>query len=299
MPRAIRSFAAAALALLCWSAPSLAQSGNVMDGIGLIDYTRKPTFKVGTYVQYHMTGHSSKGHSEDYRMVVGVAGEERFWGDDGFWLETIAEGSGDQPGTSVASLMSYSIFSDSLPAQHVQYYMRKSINDTDERGMPHEVVSKGLTSGIKSHTKVDPNTHWYSDTLASDSILAMGRKFWCKRLHSRRDLAKTEEHGDSTIMTEYREDRDTYLSREVPLTSIVREDIEYLETRKAWLVGRSADAQSAVSIHSVGQSILLGYGYDYRGQVIDESKRHALPDRAVVPANSTKKAAKGGAKKSG
>ena len=271
-----------------------------MDGIGLVDYSRKPNFKVGTYVQYHMTGHSSKGHSEDYRLVVGVAGEERFWGDDGFWVETISEGNSEDGGTSVASLMSYAIFGDSLPVQHIQYFVRKSINGTDERGEPHEAIAKGSTAGIRSHTRVDPNTHWYSDTLASDSILAMGRKFWCKRLHTRRDVTNTLEHGDSTIMTEYREDRDTYLSREVPLTSIVREDIEYLETRKAWLAGRSADAQTAVSTHSVGQSIVLGYGNDYRAQIIDESKRHALPSREAVPAGSApKKTAKSSAKKSG
>jgi hypothetical protein len=302
MHRAIRSLAAAALAVIAYAAPSLAQGGNVMDGIGLIDYSRKPNFKVGTFVQYRMTGHSSKGHSEDYRLVVGVAGEERFWGDDGFWVETITSGNTgeEEAGTSAASLVSYAIFGDSLPVQHIQYFVRKSINGVDERGQAKEMIAKGSTAGIKSHTKVDPNTHWYSDTLASDSVLAMGRKYWCKRLHSRRDVTNTIERGDSTIMTEYREDRDTYLSRDVPLTSIVREDIEYLETRKAWLVGRSADAQTAVSTHSVGQSIVLGYGYDYRAQIIDESKQHALPDRAAVPAGTApKKTAKSSAKKSG
>ena len=71
MHRATRSLLVAALAVLA-AAPALAQgTGRSMDGIGLIDYSRKPTFKVGSYAQYHVTGRSSKGHSQDYRLMVG------------------------------------------------------------------------------------------------------------------------------------------------------------------------------------------------------------------------------------
>jgi hypothetical protein len=287
MLRAIRRIALFGFAALALAAPSTAQNlGKSIDGIGLIDYSRKPNFKVGTYTQYHVSGHSSKGHSEDYRMVVGIAGEERFWGDDGFWVETTTESNGNEGSSSVASLMSYTIFSDSLPVQHLQYYVRKSINDVDERGIPHEVIAKGSAGGIKSHTKMDPNTHWYSDTLASDSVHVLGRSFWCKRLHTRRDVTNTLEHGDSTVMTEYREDRDTYLTPQIPLTGIAREDIEYLETRKAWLAGRSQDAEAVVSVHSVGQALLVSVGQDYRGQLINESKRRSLRDQGLEPASA-------------
>jgi len=308
MLRAIRSIALAALAAALFAAPALAQQpSNTVDGIGLVDYSRKPTFKVGTYVQYHMTGHSSKGHSQDYKLVVGVAGEERFWGDPGFWVETITQGntvSADEGGAAVASLMSYSVFRDSIPTQHLQYYVRKTINDTDDRGNPHEVIAKGRSAGIKSHTKVDPNTHWYSDTLASDSVSALGRMFWCKRLHTRRDVTNTVDKGDSTIMTEYREDRDTYLTTQIPLTSVVREDIDYLETRKAWLAGRSEDAQTTVNTHSVGQAMLLGYGFDYAAQMIVDSKRKSIREQdreagiKTAPASATpKKSSKSSAAK--
>ena len=292
MHRAIRSFALIAFALLAVAAPASAQNlGKGIDGIGLIDYSRKPAFKVGTYTEYHVTGHSSKGNSEDYKMVVGIAGEERFWGDDGFWVETVTENNAEEGGSSVASLMSYSIFGDSLPVQHLQYFVRKSINDVDERGNPREVVAKGSLGGIKSHTKVDPNTHWYSDTLASDSVRVMGHTYWCKRVHTRRDVASTAEQGDSTVMTEYREDRDTYLSPLIPLTGIAREDIEFLETRKAWLAGRSQDAVATVSTHSVGQAVLISTGTDYRGQLIAASKQRSIKDQDRAAAATSAKSA--------
>ena len=292
MLRAIRRIALLSLATFAMAAPSMAQNlGKSIDGIGLIDYSRKPNFKVGTYAQYHVIGHSSKGHSEDYRMVLGIAGEERFWGDDCFWVETISEGNTNEGGSSVASLMSYSIFSDSLPVQHLQYFVRKSINDVDERGIPREIIAKGSAGGIKSHTKVDPNTHWYSDTLASDSVHVLGRSFWCKRLHTRRDVTNSVEKGDSTVLTEYREDRDTYLSPQIPLTGIAREDIEYLETRKAWLAGRSQDAETTVSTHSVGQAMLMSIGQDYSAQLIAEWKRHSLKEQDRAAAAAAAKAA--------
>ena len=302
MLRAIRPTLLLALAALAFAAPAIAQNlGKSIDGIGLIDYSRKTVIKVGTFAQYRVTGHSSKGHSEDYRMVVGVAGEERFWGDNCFWVETVTEGDAENGVSAVASLMSYSIFADSLPVQHLQYFVRKNISDVDERGLPREVVAKGSSGGIKSHTKVDPNTHWYSDTLASDSVTAAGKTYWCKRLHTRRDVANSVERGDSTILTEYREDRDTYLSPLVPLTSIVREDIEYLETRKAWLAGRSQDAAAVVSVHSVGQAMLIGSGHDYAGRLIDESKRRSQRDQdreaGIEPAKAApKKSAPAGTK---
>jgi hypothetical protein len=292
MLRAIRRIALLSIATFAMAAPAMAQNlGKSIDGIGLIDYSRKPNFKVGTYAQYQVTGHSSKGHSEDYRMVLGIAGEERFWGDDCFWVETISEGNANEGGSSVASLMSYSIFSDSLPVQHLQYFVRKSINDVDERGIPREIIAKGSAGGIKSHTKVDPNTHWYSDTLASDSVHVLGRSFWCKRLHTRRDVTNSVEKGDSTVLTEYREDRDTYLSPQIPLTGIAREDIEYLETRKAWLAGRSQDAETTVSTHSVGQAMLMSIGQDYSAQLIADWKRHSLKEQDRAAAAAAAKAA--------
>ncbi|MGH3055633.1 MAG: hypothetical protein ACRDL7_11715, partial [Gaiellaceae bacterium] len=105
MLRAIRTFALLALAALSFASPTSAQNvGKTMDGIGLIDYSHRAGVKVGLSVEYRVTGHSSKGHSEDYRMVVGMAGEERFWGDDGFWIETITQGDVQSGVTAVASL---------------------------------------------------------------------------------------------------------------------------------------------------------------------------------------------------
>ena len=35
------------------------QTVNMVDGIGMIDYSKKPAFKVGDWVKYHLTGTSA------------------------------------------------------------------------------------------------------------------------------------------------------------------------------------------------------------------------------------------------
>jgi hypothetical protein len=59
-----------------------------VNGIGLVDYRRKPDFKVGDWVRYHITGTNMTGDKDDYLVTVLIAGEESFWGEDGFWVET-------------------------------------------------------------------------------------------------------------------------------------------------------------------------------------------------------------------
>src|SRR5262249_27886169 len=109
MRRAIQLLAAVALAAVA-AAPIVSAEDQLMNGIGLIDYGRRPDFKVGTWVRYHVTGQSVQGHSNDYDLTIGIGGEERFWGEECFWVETLMRGKSGSG--LVASLMSYSVFDD-------------------------------------------------------------------------------------------------------------------------------------------------------------------------------------------
>ena len=62
-----------------------------MSGIGILDYTRKPTFKVGDYVRYVVTsGRRPASATTDYVLTVLIAGQEFWWGEPCFYLETWA-----------------------------------------------------------------------------------------------------------------------------------------------------------------------------------------------------------------
>jgi hypothetical protein len=302
MRHAIRTALLALGICLGLASTALAQDNQVMNGIGLIDYGHGPHFKFGTWVRYHVTGHSAQGHSQDYLMTVGIAGEERFWGEDCFWVETLTEPKGSAP-TAVATLMSYSIFSDSLPMQHLQYYTRKNITESDTRGEPLEELAKRPIYVIKARPHPE-NSHWYTDTLGIDTIRVAKGTFRCRKVHIKQDVGGEIEHPDSSFFAETREERDSYLSHEVPLSGIVREDIEYLQTKKAWLVGRSQEAVTNVISHSFGQAELVDFGDGYEAQVIPEERRHAMSaepsDTPARPAGAhPAPAKKSTAKKSG
>ncbi|MBI1799635.1 MAG: hypothetical protein HYR73_08095 [Candidatus Eisenbacteria bacterium] len=285
MRRAILLTAAVMLASAL-AGPAHAQfaGGFEINGIGLIDYGRRPDFKVGTWTRYHVTGQTSMGHVDDYVVTVGVAGEERFWGEDCFWVET--ETSSKTGGSSVlATLMSYSVFDDSLPFPHMQFYMRKNINDVDAQGQPLEMISRRPPASIRQRNRVERDLKWYIDTLGVDSVhIALG-SYLCKRVHIRQDVQVEADKGDSTTSDESKEDRDSYVSRQVPLTGIVREDIDFKGLRTAWLIGRSKDAPTVVLDHSTGRAELVGFGYNYRGQMVPESKRSSIreQERAAAP----------------
>src|SRR5437870_11902584 len=126
MRRAIASLLIVSAFLGLVTSRAWAQSDQLVNGIGLIDYSRAPDFKIGSWVKYHVTGHSSLGHSDDYVVTVAISGEERLWGEPCFWVETTTEQKGGSS-FGIATLMSYSIFNDSLPALHMQYYTRKNV----------------------------------------------------------------------------------------------------------------------------------------------------------------------------
>ena len=275
MRRAIFSITVLASALALLPAGARSQQTQITNGIGLIDYNPPPHFKVGTWAKYHVTGHSILGHSDDYIVTIGIAGEERLWGEDCFWVETTTE-SKNQGSTSIASLMSYSVFGDSLPFADMQYYIRKNITEADELGNPVEVISRRPPVTLKTRAGKERNLSWHIDTLGVDTIHVAKGTYVCKRVQTRQDLGIEAQRGDSTLYSENKDHRETFISRLVPLTGIVREDIDFTSTLRSWMIGRSKDAPTNVVSHAVGQAVLVDFGEDYQPTIVAASKRHSL-----------------------
>ena len=86
MRRAVLPLLVAAT-LLAIVRPARAQE-PLIDAAGMLDYLRPPNFQIGTWVKYHVTSKSLRGYEDDYMVTVLAAGEEVFWGEPCFWLET-------------------------------------------------------------------------------------------------------------------------------------------------------------------------------------------------------------------
>jgi len=261
MRRAIRSLLVAALALSLLPALASAQGATSFNGIGLVDYARKPDFKVGDWVRYRMSGKSELGMSDDYELTLLVAGEEDFWGDPGFWLETWVEGP-DQPRRATASLVSYEAFTDTAAIQRLLLYTRKIITLLNEDGTPKIDVNKPASSTLKQRHDVMNPVSYSRHQLGRDTVTTPKGTFAVEKVLMKQGKGVTSAVGDSSIYTELREDRTSHYSPLVPITHLVREDIVTGSTRKTWLIGRSGDA-AAMNVRDRGEgaATLLDYGH--------------------------------------
>jgi hypothetical protein len=252
---------AAVLAVVAWTPAARALSNNHINGIGMIDYAAgKPDFHVGSWVKYHIRAKSDMGAIDDYTVTILIAGEEEFWGDPGFWVETWTEVKG-QGDFASATLMSYSIFRDSLALPHMQTYMRKQCTGVDERGQAQESVFERPEESLQSRTPVGGQVRWDLIPLGADTVTTPKGTFVTRKVRMEQGTGATGQSGDSTQYTEVRENDTMHLTPHIPISHTAREEIEFLITRKTWLIGRSKDSGPTITMdRSLGTAELVDFG---------------------------------------
>jgi|GEM_PF-2932964 len=297
------------LALAALDAPrSRADTGAIMNGIGLIDYRHKPDFKIGDWVRYQMKSHSELGASDDYGLTVMIAGEEDFWGDPGFWVETWVDMPG-VPTQTRASLVSYEIFSDTVATQRLLLYTRKMISMLNEDGTPKMDINKPSASTLKARREVQNPVRFSLDTLGTDTVVTPKGTFKPLKVMMKQGTGATQMVGDSSLYTEVRENRTSWYTLEVPITHLAREDIESINAHKSWLTGRSGDALPlAIRDRGLGSARLIDFGHGATARLVPERLRHTIAQQVAAekaaakpksttakPASSGKSGAKSGA----
>jgi hypothetical protein len=272
------------------AAPAAADVVNEINAIGLIDYTHPPKFKVGDYAKYHMTGSSTSGLRDEYTLTVLIAGEEEFWGEKGFWVETWTDFV-DRAPQAFASLMSYSVFQDSLPEDRMEYYMRKTVNTLRENGTPEQLVMMIPTEALTSRVLGANPKKVTRDTIGADTVTTPAGHFNALHVKFRFGKGITESHGDSTFYQELRENRDVYYSDDVPVTRLVRESIETSQEKRSWMIGRSQEGSPLRLVErGAGTARLIEYGSGLKPRLLPMSMYKSFADR-VAPATAKKSAA--------
>lgn len=288
MRHAIRTFALSALlltvaAVSAFAAPQVVSSVN---GIGLIDYYSKPDFKVGDWASYRMTGSSEMGMTDDYTVTVIIAGEEEWWGERCFWVETWTEMANQAPLTKCA-LMSYAVFQDSLPVQRMQMYQRKTISGLGENGQPLQEVSRAAASALKSRTLFSRPLQWDVDTVGVDTVVTPKGTFDTKVITIKQGTGATATVGDSSIYTEVRENRTSFHSMKIPITHIVKEDIESIIARRTWMVGRSgAGTPLNIRDRGLGSARLIDYGHGKQARLLPVELRRSIAEQKAAKAKA-------------
>lgn len=273
----------------CLAAAVMAQAPATarINAIGFVDYSGKPAFKVGDWVRYRVTGESELGMRDDYALTILVAGEEVFWGDSCFWLETWTEPRSG-PKTALASLMSYTIFRDTAAVQHMQVYQRKQISELNEAGAPVEMVMEPGSSILRTRTLFKNPVAWDVDTLGSDTVSTPAGEFLGRKISIRMGSSTTRNFGDSTRYDEARENRLLWRDVRVPITHVARESVENLVLRRTWMIGRSTEGSPLQTRErALGSARLEAMGSGGVPRIVPAGRRFpsvAKPAGAKAPA---------------
>jgi hypothetical protein len=267
-----------ALALCASGASGVSRNLNETNGIGLLDYSMKPTFKVGDYASYLVTATDPEGRGLERSVTtVLIAGQEVWWGERCFYVEAWV-GDGKVQRSVSTTLMSYSVFEDSLPEENVQTYMRKMISSSDE-GEPGEMLVSPGSPELTSRPAPSSPHIVRRDTLGADTVHTVDGTLRALKVLTHQAWSRTSTRGDSTIYEEIREDRTQWICGEIPLTRCALEETRTARTRRAWLIGHSGEAaREQVVVSGITTARILGYGHGLKSLALPADRVHSFDD---------------------
>jgi hypothetical protein len=243
-----------------------AVNDRVIDGSLMVDYTRPPEFKVGSWVRYHTIASSKLGFRRNYTLTLLIAGEEDLWGDRCFWLETWTQHEGESPAVT-ASLISYSAFGDTATTHHATWFIRKMITGPGDEATGEPEFSlwtrdndeiRRRRSELPKEARTTRGTTF--DTLAVDTAVVPRGSYRGPVVRERNRIISEAMRGDSTYRQEREEIRTRKLAKEIPITHMVREDVVDTQMRRGWITGRSGEAKEELLEEGIMRTLVMEYG---------------------------------------
>ncbi len=265
-------------------------AGTRIDAIGVLDYLHgRGTVKVGAWVKYHVSAKSLMGVTDDYTVTVLVPGEEYWWGEECFWVETWTT-SPSGVTTTAATLMSYAIFDDSLAVPHLQLYQRKMIGGILSDGSVQEQIFRQGNESVKRPAPSAGALHLKVDSVGVDTVKTPKGDFICQIVRTEQGVSSTAQSSDSSEYSENREVHIYHRNLKVPLTSLAREEMDISHWRRAWLIGRSQDSGPLRLIdRSLGQVELLDFGFSgLTARLVPKDRWHSLAEQRAAQAEKAK-----------
>ena len=273
---------ACAFTLLHVASSAFAQSGT--SGAAYLDCRGKPRFKVGDWVKYRFSSHGDDGSKQDYDLTLLISGEELFWGEPCFWIETWTGLPGQKSGASDCKLMSYAMFGDTAWEQRLTVYERKFTGIGEMGDINQQLVHRTLSQ--RPSGKMSPVFTVLVDTLARDTAVTVPRgRFVSTKVRLKSGVGETRDIGDSTRRIESWDLRIRYMSPQVPITSIVKEITDQWQTRKKWKAGKSEEAIENYVLRGTATLDLVAFGHGgMEPELTPLAARKALAQRPAITA---------------
>jgi hypothetical protein len=218
-----------------------------VSAVGLIDYT-KPNFKMGDWVRYKVEISTSTGLEDVNQQEVRIVGEETYRGERCFWVETWY-GREEKVAAYDLALVSYDVFKDVAPDVHYRNYLRLVLLGLDNDGIPEMSDLKRSNPDA-----APPDLRPYRGTLDTLGVEKVGTprgEIEARLVRLSRRLARTIPQPDSTINRINETTRKTWISRNIPVTSVVKEEEVSDRKVQAYALGQPASTAPETIAESI------------------------------------------------
>jgi hypothetical protein len=259
-----------------------AEKMDPVDAVAMIDYQHGAKFKVGDWVRYETKGVSHQGYKTDYSVTILIAGEEMWWGEKCFWVETRNSFSGQDPEIT-ASLLSYAIFEDPLPSARFGRYVRKFVEGIDDKGKYMQQPFRRPPAEISNRAFAETNPEHELDTLGIARVEVPKGTFDALRVRKTFRAVETAQVGDSTVYWESVQAHTYSWSDQVPITHLVSIDQENTQRRRVWMIGESENAPLQIVEQVIGGTKLVDFGSGMKSISVPERFQRPLSEQQSRP----------------
>jgi hypothetical protein len=252
-------------------------------GIGLVDYRQK-NFKVGDWVRYKIEVSNSNGNENVASQELRVLAEETFRGEPCTWFETLY-GPDTTDYESDIMLVSNEAFKDPQADVRFPVYARMMMMEVDDQGVP--VMVEMQRTGSRNPVLPDmSNLRGEVDTLGFEKVETPRGTLEGQIVRLHRKLRNPRDMADSTINRITDTKRTSWMSRKVPITSLVKdyeiEDWFY----QAYKLGEVSTSAPEIPVSSETRlATVVAWGTGAKSDLFElwKKSRHKAPDSVKSP----------------
>jgi len=253
-----------------------------ISGIGLIDY-RKKNYKLGDWVRYRIEVSNSNGNEAVSSQEVRIVGEETFRGEPCTWIET-RFGPDTTNFASDLTLVSNEAFRDTQADVRFSVYARMMMMETDEQGNPVMTEIKRAGSGTSPLPDLSA-MRGEVDTLGHETVETPRGSIDGQIVRLHRKIRNPRDTPDSTINRITDVKRTQWMSRKVPITSLIKEVETEDWLRQAYKICTVSTTVPETPFSSETRTVtVVAWGTGAKSDILEQWKRSRVS--APLPAKT-------------
>jgi hypothetical protein len=241
-----------------------------VSAVGLVDYTKK-NFKVGDWVRYRVDVSNDLGNEDMNFQEVRIVGEDAFRGEKCFWIETWY-GPDSLKASYDLALVSYDVFKDPDSDLRYQLYVRMVLYGMDDEGIPELVELRPSTASK------DPDLRplrGQIDTLGIEPVATAKGSLDGRLIQLQRKLSNPRQMADSTVNRITDMVRRTWVSRKIPVTSVVKEEEVNKRLVQSYAVGQPSTSAPENMIETLYRTAtVVNWGTGARSEMLETWRKY-------------------------